>query len=193
MTTTNPTLAESLGRDGSDGRFARLSAAVRRLRTRAAGADVERNLLIVGGVLMPLGVLLILLGWHGASKTVLPFEQTSYLISGGILGLALVFAGGFVYFAYWQTVRIRESRQQSAELLAALARVETMLGGAGVPAAASRGGTGTASYVATPSGSIFHRPDCPVVAGRDDVKRVNPARTSLDACRICTPLEPEGR
>jgi hypothetical protein len=125
----------------------------------------------------------------------LPFEQNSYLISGGILGLALVFSGGFVYFAYWQTVRIRESREQTTQLTEALARVEALLSsGAGVSTADARSVRGTsasARFVATPNGSIFHRPECTVVANRDDLSSVNPQRTKLEPCRICTPLDDE--
>jgi hypothetical protein len=144
---------------------------------------------------MPLGVLLILLGWQGVSHTPLPFEQNSYLISGGILGLALTFSGGFVYFAYWQTVRIRESREQTTQLTEALARVEALLSsGAAVGTGDARGARGTNAstrFVATPNGSIFHRPECTVVANRDDLSSVNPQRTKLEPCRICTPLDDE--
>ena len=176
----------------SSGRFARLSTAVAALRTRALGGRKDQWLLLVGGVLMPLGALLIILGWVGASHTPLPFEQTNYLISGGILGLALVIGGGFVYFAYWQTVRVHESREQTREIITALARLETLLSG-GVAGAVTGGAAGAAAtgrrFVSTPNGSIFHRPDCTVVAGRTDLSAVNPDRTKLEPCRICTPLE----
>lgn len=182
MATTSPPLAQP-----SNGRIDRLSDQVRRIRTRASAGSLDRYLLIAGGVLMPVGVLLIILGWVGASRTPLPFEQNDYLISGGILGLALVVAGGFTYFAYWQTVRIRESRTQTMELTSALNRLETLLSGG---AAGAAGGVGGAqSYVATASGSIFHRPDCAAVAGRDDLSPVDPATTKLRPCRICTPLD----
>jgi hypothetical protein len=180
----------------ASGRFGRLAAAVAAIRTRAMGGRRDRWLLIVGGVLMPLGVLLILLGWLGASHTPLPFEQNDYLISGGILGLALVISGGFVYFAYWQSTRIHESRAQSQELISALSRLETLLGG-GVAGAVTGGlpglGAGTRKFVATPNGSIFHRPDCTVVAGRTDLSAVDSDKTKLEPCRICTPLETGAR
>lgn len=192
MTTTAPSLATSLGGEARQSRTARLAERVQRLRTRTATGSYDRWLLIVGGLLMPLGVLLILLGWVGVSHTPLPFEQNSYLISGGILGLALVFSGGFVYFAYWQTVRIRESRDQTLQVTEALARVEALLAtGAGSNAAPKRGGAVRSGFVATPNGSIFHRPECTVVAGRDDLSSVNPQRTKLEPCRICTPLDDE--
>jgi len=172
--------------DQVSGRAARLAEGMRGLRTHANTHNLERALLVVGGILMPLGVLFIILGWVGASRTPLPFEQNDYLISGGILGLALVVAGGFVYFAYWQTVRIRESRQQAAELNAALHRIEAMLEYVGASGDAAP--TRRVTFVATPTGSMFHRPECPTVTGRSDVVSVDPSNTSLRACRICDPL-----
>ena len=191
MTTTTENLAQKLGTGRpADSRSNRLSEQIARLRTRATTGGLERWLLIVGGLLMPLGVLLILLGWNGVAHTPLTFEQNSYLISGGLLGLSLVFAGGFVYFAYWQTVRIRESREQTREVADALRRLEALLTGGSV--ALSSNGSGatdaTKSFVATPNGSIFHRADCSVVAGRNDLSSVDANRTKLEPCRICTPL-----
>ena len=188
MTATTHRLTSS---DAGSNRFGRLTTAVAGLRTKALGGRRDQWLLIVGGVLMPLGVLLIILGWVGASRTPLPFEQNNYLISGGILGLALVIAGGFIYFAYWQSTRIHESRQQTRDITTAIARLETLLGSA---AGASATGTATTAaagmqFVATPNGSIFHRPDCTVVLGRDDLTSVDPDKTKLEPCRICTPLE----
>ena len=174
-----------VGRVAAQRRFARVSEQVRAIRGRSGTARADTWMLYVGGTLMPLGILAIILGWLGAARTPFGFEQTPYLISGGLLGLGLVVSGGFVYFGYWQSLRIRESRQQSQELNAAVARLETLLSSVG----GSAGTVAGAAYVATPSGSIFHRPDCTVVAGRTDLVRVDPATTKLDACRICSPLE----
>ena len=121
------TSIETLGERGSDARIGRLSDQVRAVRTRATGFGFDRAMLVVGGLFMPVGIIFILLGWAGASRTPLPFEQTDYLISGGILGLALVFTGGFLYFSYWNNVRINESRTQTRQLIAALGRVESLL------------------------------------------------------------------
>lgn len=170
------------------GRSARLAAQVRDLRTRAGSGRLDRWMLVVGGVLMPLGALVIVLGWIGASRTPLPFEQNDYLISGGLLGLGLLIIGGFVYFGYWQAVRIRDSRQQAAELTDALGRIETLLSGAYVPEQSSLNGASRWEFVATTNGSIFHRPDCPVVSGRSDLAAVDADDTGLQPCRICTPL-----
>ena len=186
MTTSTETLSE---RGGASGRIGQLSGQMRAVRTRAAGLGFDRAILIAGGILMPLGIVFILLGWAGASRTPLPFEQTDYLISGGILGLAFVFLGGFLYFGYWQTVRINESRAQSRQIVNALARVEALLAGGASVDDTGRAIPAPKRYVATPSGSIFHTPDCAAVAGRADVKEINPARTTLKPCRICNPLD----
>ena len=104
-----------------------LAAKARALAPKGARLSSGRWMLVVGGVLVPLGVLLVFLGWLGASRTPLLFEQIPYLISGGQLGVALVIGGGFVYFTYWQSVRVREARAQHAELIAALARLEATM------------------------------------------------------------------
>jgi hypothetical protein len=185
---TTQTLSEPAYGNQAASRITRLSTQVRQLRTRAASGNLDRWLLITGGILMPLGIVFILLGWAGASRTPLPFEQNDYLISGGLLGLGLVIAGGFTYFAYWQTVRIRESRVQASELTAAIRRLEGLLGGSAAVAATGVVATGK-TFVATANGSIFHRPNCAAVSGRDDLSAVDPATTDLRPCRICTPLD----
>jgi hypothetical protein len=184
------TSLETLGEPGSAaGLMGRLSEQIRAVRTRAGGLGFDRAMFIAGCVLMPLGIVLILLGWAGASRTPFAWEQTDYLISGGILGLALVFAGGFLYFSYWNNVRINESRTQTRQIVSALGRVEALLAGGASVDDGGRAIPAPRRFVATRSGSIFHRPDCAAVQGREDVKEVNVQRTTLKPCRICNPLD----
>src|SRR5438874_2259163 len=96
-------------------RHNRLASSMKQLHTRAGGADKARALLVMGGILIPLGIVLILLGWSGVSHTTDTFEQTPYVVSGGLLGLALVVAGGFCYFGYWQTQVVRAVRRDAAD------------------------------------------------------------------------------
>jgi hypothetical protein len=175
----------------------RLAGRVGRLRSRGGG-NLDRWLLLTGGLLMPLGFLLVTLGWIGASRTPLLFEQIPYLISGGLLGLALVFAGGFVYFAYWQTLLVRESRTAREDLQASLNRLETLLASGVATGAAAAGGpangtpapmlNGRPSLVATATGTMLHRPDCAVVAGRSNLRAASPDEAGLTACGLCEPL-----
>jgi hypothetical protein len=67
-------------------------------------------LLIAAGVLVTLGLTAILLAWAGASRSTIIEEQVPYLISGGLLGVALAVVGAMTYFAHWLTVFVREAR-----------------------------------------------------------------------------------
>ncbi len=183
----------------SVGRLERLEQAVSRLRSRGK-LDVDRAHLIAGAVLLVLGLLAILLGWHGAANSPYLFEQVPYLISGGLLGLGLVFAGGFVYFAYWVTRLVRDSRDQAARAEEALQRIEQLLepspNGQQPARARARGPSRVSKrpskpFVATPKGTMFHREDCTVVAGQSKLRRVDAQAKGMQPCRLCDPLAPD--
>src|SRR6266513_1867765 len=139
---TATTNSDLLVEDEATRRHNRLASSVRELRTRAGGADLARVLLTIGGILIPLGIVLILLGWSGVSHTTDTFEQMPYVVSGGLLGLALVIAGGFCYFAYWQTQVVRAVRRDAADIRSireSLQHIEELL--AGNPALTGDGAT----------------------------------------------------
>src|SRR3954447_23740323 len=194
---TSTTAAEiAVERDAAE-RQRSLAGAVRDLRTRAGGDDGAKAMLVAGGILVPLGFIMILLGWSGASHTVNLYEQIPYSISGGMLGLGLIFAGGFCYFAYWLTELVYASRRDANDTRMILERIEELLtanaamstAGAPVPAATSRA-TATATtkpYLATATGTMYHRPDCPSVAGREGLRQVTGDEADLQPCRICEP------
>src|SRR3954451_2411300 len=169
----------------------RLATNVKGLRIpRATFSFSDRWMLVVGGTLLPLGVLLVLLGWYGASHTVLLFEQVPYLISGGVLGLALVIAGGFVYFAYWMTLLVRENRTTREDMQAVLLRMESLLQAQAQPQARRTASSSVAAtnLVATKTGTMVHRPDCVAVDGRDNLRTVTAATPGLTPCKLCDPL-----
>lgn len=180
--------------------------AVSSLKTRSQLPTADRVFRLVGPVFMPLGILVIFLGWLGAANTTRVFLQIPYLISGGLVGLALVFAGGFLYFTRWITdmnddnrrhaLAAAETAQRTAE---ALERIEGLLAAGALiadrdaPSAASmptapipvvRSGE---HLVATRKGSLAHRADCSLVVGRDTVPVEHGAE--MDACQICRPGE----
>ena len=146
----------------------------------------EKYLHYAGAVLVPVGLVLIILGWLGTSRTSRVYEQMPYVISGGLLGVGLVFAGGFAYFAYWMTRVVDLDRERATvasgeadRTAAALERIEELL----------RDVTGQgATLVATKGGTMVHRATCPMVAGREDLRRVDAASTKLTPCQICDPL-----
>ncbi len=59
----------------------------------------ERRLYGVAIACVVAGVVSIWLGWWGASGTKYVYQEIPYLVSGGIFGLALVFAGAALFAA----------------------------------------------------------------------------------------------
>jgi hypothetical protein len=117
-----------------DSRLDELKEDVGKLRIRGGSARTEQQFKIGGALLIPIGLVLIFLAWLGASDTVFVDEQISYLISGGLLGLALVITGSCLYVRYWLArerywlARLTtEQEQQAQELVEVLRRIETLL------------------------------------------------------------------
>ncbi|MEY2588453.1 MAG: hypothetical protein QOJ67_437 [Acidimicrobiaceae bacterium] len=176
-------------------RFQRLADGVKSLRVGGGTLNLgERTLMILGGIIAPLGLALVLIGWYGAAHTPNLYEQIPYLVSGGLFGLGLVFIGSFFYFAHWITELVKEGRGQSAAMIEAIARLEeTVRQQAGadraVAASTNTNGSGPApdrALVATAKGTMAHRPDCVVVTGKSGVRHVGEA-DSLEPCKLCDP------
>jgi MFS family permease len=196
----------SPGRErGTDETGAPDAAPKRRLDLRAwldeSGLDLRNTWqVVIGALVLPAGIAVIILGWAGAAHGRVDQQQIPYLISGGILGLALVVIGCFFYWAHWlyriydqadlqHQEAMREQAEFHRQLLAAVA------GGRVAPGAdldtTVAAGTG-ASYVATASGSNVHKPDCAIVANRtDNLRQVSRAEAQkMKPCRICEPFGP---
>jgi hypothetical protein len=173
----------------------RHSTMLAKARAAAPGSQrwtVSRALFVAGSVAIPVGLLLLILGWLGVARTVIVFNQLSYIASGCFIGLALVVLGGFMYFAYWQSIAIEEGREREARLVAhqhdLLDRLDQLtiavLGDSGAVA-------GDASaLVATESGTMVHRATCAVVRDRPGSHSVTAEEAaSMKPCRICKPLD----
>ena len=161
-----------------------LSEAIGALRIQSVRNQVnERTLLYVGGGLGVVGLVIVLLGWWGAARTINLQEQLPYVISGGLFGLGLVFLGGFAYFAYWITRLVHEQRRQTDALLDALGALRPSENGNG---AAPTIDASPGALVATAKGTMAHRADCVIVAGKRGLKKVTPAQ-NLEPCKLCNP------
>lgn len=83
----------------------RFRAAIADLSQRSTSNDLVRWMLVPASVAVLLGFVAIVLGWVGAARTAREIEQIPYLISGGIVGLALVVLGGLLLVAtFWVAV-----------------------------------------------------------------------------------------
>ncbi|MDZ7675096.1 MAG: hypothetical protein U5K30_08525 [Acidimicrobiales bacterium] len=86
--------------DVADDRLTGFEAELARLRVSGTSSTTEQRLLVAGIVLMPVGLVLVLIGWFGASGTTEFSSQVPYLISGGLLGLGCTIVGAVLYLRH---------------------------------------------------------------------------------------------
>ena len=159
---------------------------------------------IAGALLLPFGIAVIIIGWHGAAYGNVDQKQIPYLISGGILGLAIVVVGCFFFWAHWlyrlheqaeihHEEALREQREMMKSLIDALAagggRVVTGASPSDVAISANGRAVGR-SFVATATGTNFHTAGCPMVANRAGALRTISEQEAegMKPCRVCEPL-----
>jgi hypothetical protein len=170
------------------------STAASTSRFAALRADRYRTmqlaLFATGAVLMPFGILAIGLGWYGTAHAHYDYDQRTYLISGGIMGLGLTFLGGFLYFGAWLAKLAADQREATRQLAEAL----SALSGA-VRAPVPNGATydtevvpNVDSLVFAGDGTTLHRRDCPLIAHRDDLHEVDHIPADATPCRVCRPV-----
>jgi len=98
-----------------EAREQRLVSVLGRARRQAGRVSGEQWLFVAGGALVLAGIVLVIIGWVGTSRTVLVAGQIPYVVSGGLLGLGLIFLGGFLYFGYWLALLVRDNRARRQE------------------------------------------------------------------------------
>lgn len=147
----------------------------------------------IGWVLAGLGALALFLGWYGVSGESLTAKQLPYLVSGGLTGIALVVAASA--FLATEDVRrqlskVDELRQKVDDLYALF--VEEIAAQPTDDAVRPAAST-SASVVALPAGTSYHRPECALVAGKTEAAPVDARRVrarTLRPCRVCDPPAP---
>ncbi|WP_370416678.1 hypothetical protein [Streptomyces fradiae] len=125
------------------------------------------------------GAVLCVVGWYGISGERFAERQLPYLASCTVPGAALIVAGAVLLVG--------------AALLAPASGPGP--GGPGEhaaegteeepPAAPSAAPSSEEPPLRVPGGTLAHRPDCPLVAGRPEAEPVGDA--DLDPCPVCEP------
>ena len=152
--------------------------------------------LVLGATISVAGGVIVLLGWYGAAHTTVLQYQIPYLISGGMLGAALIVLGGIYYFAHFlsrQQSRLEQLLVQAIYAgdpeLASISELDAEPPGAPTPGAQRVLDEGWAAeqVVWVESGSSFHRPDCQMVRGKTTKRGTEreAERAGLTSCRIC--------
>ncbi|MFE7559353.1 hypothetical protein [Kitasatospora sp. NPDC057500] len=173
-------------------------------RSKAAAARAVRSARESGGwagwALVAVGAVLCVLGWYGVSGERFVEQQVPYLASATVPGAALIVAG-VVLVALRPSGRSRAGPPGSSAVTAATAtdrRIEhlyALLVEPSEPAepAGPAGPTATAAPgppLAVPGGTLYHRPDCPLVAGKPAAAPVDASAVrerGLTPCRLCDP------
>ncbi|MFD9130412.1 hypothetical protein [Kitasatospora sp. NPDC059571] len=132
------------------------------------------------------GAVLCVLGWYGVSGESLAARQLPYLASATAPGAALIVAGAVL-------VAARQGRGGGGPADRRLDQLYALLV-AEAPAAEADPDTAGAAVV-LPHGTLYHRPDCPLAAGKSGAERVDAAAVrerGLGPCPVCDPEPPAG-
>ena len=170
----------------------------RGLASRLPRISVPRFAALGGGLgllVVSLGLLAIGLGWNGMAGgggqvggVTLLQAQLPWLVSGGILGLALVVLGAAMMI-------VHNARTDRARLETKLDELVTIMARSVMSNAAAYPGTpGSTQGLFAAGGASYHSPDCRLVQGRDEIQFVTAdevAERGLRACRVCKPASVE--
>ncbi|MFC5662261.1 hypothetical protein ACFP3U_04600 [Kitasatospora misakiensis] len=178
----------------SKGAPARLpDAAARAARAALVVRSARESREWPGWALVAVGAVLCVLGWYGVSGERFVEEQVPYLASATVPGAALIVAG-VVLVALRSSVRARAEPSPEAAPSATDRRIEhlyaLLVDSDVLPDDRPDPAASAAAPLAVPGGTLYHRPDCPLVAGKPTAAPVD-ARTvrdrALTPCRLCDP------
>jgi hypothetical protein len=142
-----------------------------------------------------LGLLFILLGWIGAARLNYVDGQIPFLISGAGGGLAFIGIGtGVLLFESGR--RARAHLEEKIDELIEAVRASKTAGSNGTGTLGAETRTVSLTPLTIPTGMVvvgrssFHRPNCRLVEGKDDLAYEPLAEAvsrGLMACRVCDP------
>ncbi|MEG3629195.1 hypothetical protein [Streptomyces poriticola] len=152
---------------------------------RTARLRTVPPVLWAGWAALATGAVLCVLGWYGVSGERFAERQLPYIASCTVPGAALIVAGA-VLLAHGRTTVAAARMEELYGLLVDAEPADADESGrpAGAPAAVS------GELRTVPGGTLFHRADCPLVAGKAEAVPVDAGLLTggeLDPCPICEP------
>jgi hypothetical protein len=141
-----------------------------------------RPLLWVAFAALAAGAVLCVVGWYGMSGERFAERQLPYLASCTVPGAALIIAGTVLYTHGRSTL----ATARVEELYELLVTAGTPPAAAGDPAPVATSG----DMLTIPGGTLWHRADCPLVAGKPEAAPADAhiiATGDLSPCPICEP------
>ncbi|MCB8903543.1 MULTISPECIES: hypothetical protein [unclassified Streptomyces] len=134
------------------------------------------------------GAVLCVLGWYGISGERFAERQLPYLASCTVPGAALIVAGAIlVVAAYALPVRPPEPRGRETAADGSAA-VDGPMAEDGPAAEETPPPSSDGPPLRVPGGTLAHRPDCPLIAGKPEATEVGDA--ALAPCPVCEPWPP---
>jgi hypothetical protein len=149
---------------------------------------------VIGWVLLGIGALFILIGWIGVSGTPIVAKQIPYVVSGGIAGVLLAIAGA--YFLATEELRKDSGRLDRLERMVQelhetlLAMTDAPAPPNGVDGAERTHSANGGGFVALAGSDTYHRPDCAMVAAKQNSSVLAPStirRRQMTPCSLCEP------
>src|SRR5271163_538413 len=108
-------------------RLQRLAAVIDRARPGRGGRNVRKWMETIGMSLIAFGFVCIILGWYGSAHSPYLYQEVPYLISGGLLGVALVIGGGVLVRCAWSMRQLEEDRRNALAIVRSVDRLERIL------------------------------------------------------------------
>ncbi|MEV0478029.1 hypothetical protein [Streptomyces prunicolor] len=154
---------------------------------RTARLRTVHPALWTGWAALAAGAILCVLGWYGVSGERYAERQLPYLASCTIPGAALIVAAA-ILLAHGRSALAAARVEELYGLLVAAEPddVEESAQTAAAPIAIS------GDLLMVPGGTLWHRADCPLVAGKPEAVPVDAklvANGELSPCPICEPAE----
>ncbi|GHE94166.1 hypothetical protein GCM10018785_69770 [Streptomyces longispororuber] len=165
------------------------SPAARTAASRTAWLRGVHPMLWTAFAALATGAVLCVIGWYGVSGERFAERQLPYLASCTVPGAALIVAGAVLLAHGRGALATSRVEELYALLVTAEGQDPAAAGAERVPAPVATGD----ELRALPGGTLWHRADCPLVAGKPGATTVDPAAPAdggLTPCPVCAPPGP---